>query len=61
MPILTIILVLIAIGVLLWLVNSYIPLDSKIKWILNAVIIIAIVIWLLKISGLWDALKGARI
>ena len=56
MPLITIILVLIAAGVLLWLINSYIPMDPKIKTILNWVIVIIVIIWLLKIFGLWAAL-----
>ena len=47
MPLLTIVLTLIVIGVLLWLVNTYIPMDGKIKQILNIVVVIAVVIWLL--------------
>jgi hypothetical protein len=43
MPLVTVIIVLIAVGVLLWLVNSYISMDSKIKSILNAVVVIAVV------------------
>jgi hypothetical protein len=39
--------ILIVIGVLLWAVNTYIPMDARIKQIINAVVIIAIVIWLL--------------
>jgi len=42
-----IVVVLIVIGMLLWLVNNYIPLDEKIKGILNAVVVIAVVLWLL--------------
>ncbi len=47
MPLLTVVLTLIVIGVLLWLVNTYIPMDGKIKQILNTVVVIAVVIWLL--------------
>lgn len=52
MPILSILVVLIVVGVLLWLVNTYIPMDVKIKNILNIVIVIAIVLWLLQVFGL---------
>ena len=45
---LEVILVLIVVGVLLWLVNNYIPMDSKIKGILNAVVVILVVLWLLQ-------------
>ena len=51
MSVLTIILVLILAGVLLWLVNQYIPMDSKIKTILNIVVVVLIVVWLLKVFG----------
>jgi hypothetical protein len=47
MPLIQLVIVLIVIGVLLWLVNTYIPMDPKIKSILNAVVVIAIVLWLL--------------
>ena len=52
MPLLTILIVLIVAGVLLWLVNNYIPMDRTIKNILNAVVVIALIVWLLK--GIWD-------
>ena len=38
---------LIVIGVLLWLVNTYVPMDDKIKKILNAVVVICVVVWIL--------------
>jgi hypothetical protein len=47
MPLIQLVIILIVIGVLLWLVNTYIPMDPKIKSILNAVIVIAVVLWLL--------------
>ena len=51
MPLINIVIALIVVGVLLWLVNSYIPMDSKIKQILNVVVVIGVVIWLLQIFG----------
>jgi hypothetical protein len=53
--------VIIVVGVLLWLVNNYIPMDSKIKQILNIVVVIALVLWILKVFGLLSFLKGIRI
>jgi hypothetical protein len=47
MPLVTVVLTLIVVGVLLWLVNTYIPMDGKIKSILNGVVVIAVVLWLL--------------
>jgi hypothetical protein len=52
---------LIVVGVLLWLVNTYIPMDRKIKNILNVVVIIAVVFWLLRAFGLLDGLMDVRI
>jgi len=45
---------LIVIGVLLWLVNTYIPMDPKIKKILNVVVVVCVVVWLLYAFGLFD-------
>ena len=61
MPILTILLVLIVVGVVLWLINTYIPMDGKIKNILNVVVVILVVFWLLKAFGLLDNLKSLKI
>jgi hypothetical protein len=51
-PLINLVITLIVVGVLLWLVNTYIPMDAKIKNILNIVVIIAVVIWLLRVFGL---------
>lgn len=61
MPLLNIVIVLIVVGVLLWLVNSYIPMDGKIKRILNIVVVIVVVIWLLNVFGLFSSMRGMRI
>ncbi len=61
MPLLQIVIVLIVVGVLLWLVNSYVPMQSTIKKILNAVVVIAVVLWLLKISGLLDSVLNIHV
>jgi hypothetical protein len=58
MPILTVVLVLVVVGVLLWLINTYIPMQRSIKNILNAVVIIVVVIWLLKVFGLLSGLQN---
>jgi hypothetical protein len=47
MPLITVVLTLIVVGVLLWLVNTYIPMAGSIKSILNAVVVIAVILWLL--------------
>ncbi len=51
MPILTIIIVLIVVGLVLWLINNFIPMDRKIKSILNVVVVIVVIIWLLNVFG----------
>ena len=61
MPLLTIFLVLVVVGVILWLVNTYIPMDRKIKSILNAVVVIIVIIWLLQAFGLLSALKNMKV
>ena len=61
MPVLTILMVLVVVGVLLWLANTYLPMDRKIKNILNAVVVILLVIWLLDAFGLLDLLKSLRV
>jgi hypothetical protein len=61
MPLLHLVLVLIVVGVLLWIVNTYIPMDSKIKSILNAVVVICVVLWLLQVFGVLGALNGFRV
>ena len=52
MPLISVVVTLIVVGVLLWLVNTYIPMDGKIKQILNIVVVICVVIWLLYAFGI---------
>ncbi len=61
MPLFTILIVLIVAGVLLWLVNSYIPMDSKIKKIFNVVVVVVLIIWLLKVFGLFAYLMNIHV
>jgi hypothetical protein len=60
MSLLTIVISLIVVGVLLWLVNSYIPMDGKIKNILNIVVVIVVVLWLLNVFGVLDHVRNIR-
>ncbi len=55
MPLLQILIVLVVVGVLLWLVNSYIPMQGTIKSILNAVVVICVALWLLNVFGLFHS------
>jgi hypothetical protein len=61
MPLVTIVITLGVVGVLLWLVNRYIPMQGQIKSILNGVVVIAVVLWLLKVFGLLDYLSQFRV
>ncbi len=61
MPLISIIIALIVVGVLLWLVNSYIPMDRKIRNILNAVVVIIVVLWLLQAFGVLGPLNSIRV
>ena len=61
MPLLTILIVLIVAGVILWIVNNYIPMDGKIKKILNIVVVIVVIVWLLKIFGVLSYLKDLHV
>lgn len=61
MPLLTIIIVLIVVGIALYLINRYIPMDSKIKSILNIVVVVCVIIWLLRVFGIWGDLNSVRV
>jgi hypothetical protein len=51
----------VVVGVLLWLVNTYIPMDGKIKRLLNVVVVIVVVLWLLNAFGLFQNLGNLRV
>ena len=61
MPLIHVVVVLIVVGVILWLINSYIPMAGSIKTILNAVVIIVVVLWLLSVFGLIGELSTIRV
>lgn len=61
MSLISLVVVLIVVGVLLWLVNAYIPMDGKIKSILNVVVVIAVVLWLLQVFGVLGSLHTVRV
>ena len=61
MPILQILLTVIVVGVLLWLVNNYIPMAGSIKSILNAVVVIGMVVWLLNVFGFLHSFSRIRV
>ncbi|MFZ0638694.1 MAG: Thivi_2564 family membrane protein [Candidatus Acidiferrales bacterium] len=61
MPLIQIIVALLVVGVLLWLVNSFIPMQRTIKGILNAVVVIVVVLWLLNVFGLFHSLARIHV
>lgn len=61
MPLIQLIIVLVIVGVVLWVINSYIPMQSTIKKILNVVVVIVVIIWLLSVFGLIGDLSTIRI
>ncbi|MCL4546209.1 MAG: hypothetical protein M1576_00490 [Deltaproteobacteria bacterium] len=52
-PLISVLLILIVVGVILWLVNNFIPMASSIKTILNAVVVIVVILWLLEVFGIF--------
>jgi hypothetical protein len=61
MPLIQLVIVLVVVGVVLWVINSYIPMQSTIKKILNVVVVIGVIIWLLSVFGLIGNLSTIRI
>jgi hypothetical protein len=61
MPLFNVLITLVVVGVLLWLVNTYIPMDGKIKNILNIVVVVVLVLWLLRAFGVLSTLQGINI
>jgi hypothetical protein len=61
MPLIQLVLVLVAVGAVLWIINRYIPMQATIKRILNVVVVIVVIIWLLSVFGLIGKLSTIRI
>jgi len=61
MPLIQLVIVLVVVGVVLWLINSYIPMQSTIKKILNVVVVIGVILWLLSAFGVIGNLSSIRI
>ncbi len=61
MSLLTVVFVIVLVGILLWAVNRFIPMDSKIRSILNAVVVILLVLWLLDVFGIIGSLSRIRV
>jgi predicted membrane protein len=61
MSLLSIIVAIVIVGVILWAINAFIPMDGKIRRILNAVVVIVLLVWLLQGFGACDSLRGIRV
>ena len=61
MPLIQLVITLVVVGVILWLINSYIPMQSTIKKILNAVAVIVVILWLLNVFGVWAPCQGCML
>jgi hypothetical protein len=60
-PLIEVVVVLIVVGVLLWLINTYIPMAGAVKSLLNAVVVIALIVWLLQAFGIWNSILHVRV
>jgi len=61
MPLMTVLITLIVVGVVLWMVNTYIPMDAKIKQIFNVVAVVAVIVWVLNVFGLFRQLGNVHV
>lgn len=61
MPLINIVFGLVIVGVILYVINRFIPMASSIKSILNLVVVIAVCIWLLQVTGIWSGLSTFRV
>jgi hypothetical protein len=61
MSLISIVVSLIVAGILLWLVNTYIPMDGKIKKVLNIVVMVVVVLWLLNVFGVWSYVRNIHV
>jgi len=61
MPLVSLVIALIIVGVALYLINMYIPMASSIKTILNVVVVVAVGVWVLRAAGLWGGIANYRI
>ena len=61
MSLVSIVLTLVVVGVLLWLINNYIPMDGKIKSIVNVLVVVVVAIWVLQAVGLMGSVNDIRL
>ncbi|MGA2891191.1 MAG: Thivi_2564 family membrane protein [Terracidiphilus sp.] len=61
MPLINVVITLMVVGILMWLINRYIPMQGTIKGILNTVVVIAVVLWIVNIFGLYHYISQFRV
>ena len=61
MPLINLVVTLVVVGVILWLINNFIPMDGMIKKILNVVVVLVVILWLLTAFGLLGPITAVRI
>jgi hypothetical protein len=61
MPLIQLLEVLVVVGILLWLVNRFVPMQKSIKSILNGVVVIAVVLWLCNVFGLFHSISRIHV
>jgi len=61
MPLLNLVVVLVVVGVVLYLINRFIPMASSIKTILNIVVVVCVCVWILQVTGLWGNVTSFRL
>jgi hypothetical protein len=61
MPLMSIVITLVVVGLCLWLINNYIPMARSIKSILNVVVIVFVAVWVLKATGMWGQVSTYRL
>jgi small-conductance mechanosensitive channel len=61
MSLITLVIVLVVLGVILWAINAYIPMDATIKKILNGVVVLVAILFVLSAFGVLDSLSGIRV
>jgi uncharacterized protein involved in cysteine biosynthesis len=60
MPLINVVIPLVVAGMILWLINRYIPMAGGIKTILNVVVTVAVGVWVLQVTGLWGPISNYR-
>jgi predicted membrane protein len=61
MPLLNLVIALVVVGVVLYLINNYVPMARSIKTILNVVVVVVVCVWVLQAVGVWGSLSSYRI